>query len=239
MKLRISVMAVGSAWVLMATLTGQVGAVAGTVDPAPTHSYEMNEPAGATVMHDDGIPALDGLVGSEVQSGVVFDGATGYRFPRLAPNTPPAHPQHLVSIPDDPSLDPGNSTYSVEIRYRTTNKFGNLIQKGQSTTKGGQLKIQLPKGRPSCYYKGSLGRVGAGAPAPLIDGGWHTLRCTRTASAVDFYVDGVRVGHKSGASGTIDNALPMTIGGKPNCDQVTVTCDYFGGDVDYVRITKG
>jgi hypothetical protein len=221
-------------------LVSPAGRAAGdiTADPPPTHAYEMNDAVGATAMHDDATPPLDGRIGSEVQVGVVVDGATGYRFPRLTPNTPPAHPEHLVSIPDDPSLDPGSSSYSIEIRYRTTNKFGNLIQKGQAATKGGQIKIQLPQGRPTCYFKGSLGRVGTGAPAPLNDGAWHTLRCTRTPSAVDFYVDGVRVGHKNGASGLIDNALPMTIGGKPNCDQVTVTCDYFGGDVDFVHISK-
>jgi hypothetical protein len=234
---RITLLAAASTCALVISPAGH--AAGATTDPPVAHTYEMNEAVGATAMHDDGAPTLDGVIGSEVQVGVVFAGATGYRFPRLAPNTPPAHPAHLVSIPDDPTLDPGEGTYSIQIRYRTTNKFGNLIQKGQSATKGGQIKIQLPKGRPSCYYKGSLGRVGAGAPAPLSDGAWHTLRCTRTPSAVDFYVDGVRVGHKNGASGLIDNALPMTIGGKPNCDQITVTCDYFGGDVDYVHITKG
>jgi hypothetical protein len=199
----------------------------------------MNEADGATEMLDDLLPPLNGIIGTEVKVGVVYEGATAYRFPRLAPNTPPAHPEHLVTIPDDPSLDPGDDDYSIEIRYRNKNKFGNLIQKGQATTKGGQIKIQLPQGRPSCYYKGALGRVGAGSPTPLLDGAWHTLRCTRTASAVDFYVDGVRVGHKNGASGTIDNTSPMSIGGKPNCDQVKITCDYFGGDVDYVSISKG
>ena len=28
----------------------------------------------------------------------------------------------------------------------------------------------------------------------------------------------------------------MTIAGKGNCDQVEITCDYFSGDIDYVRI---
>jgi hypothetical protein len=204
-----------------------------------THVYEMNEAPGASVMTDTGSVRRNGKIGTEVTTGAVFDGAVGYRFPRLQPSTPPAHPQHVVTIADDPSLDPGTADFSVEIRYRSTNKFGNLIQKGQATTKGGQFKIQLPQGRPSCYYKGSVGRVGAGAPAPINDGRWHVLRCTRTSTAVDFYVDGVRVGHKNGVSGTIDNSLPWSIGGKTDCDQVKVTCDYFGGDVDYVRLEKG
>jgi hypothetical protein len=204
-----------------------------------THDYEMNEARGASVVHDTGATRVDGQVGSEVTTGVWSSGAKGYRFPYLRPNTPPAHPQHLVTVPDGPSVDPGTSDYSIEIRYRTTHAFGNLLQKGQSQTAGGQVKIQLPKGRPTCYFKGSQGRVGTGAKAPIDDGQWHVIVCTRTAGAVDFYVDGVRVGHKNGVSGKIDNRFPLTIGGKPQCDQVKVTCDYFSGDVDYVRIQKG
>jgi hypothetical protein len=30
----------------------------------------------------------------------------------------------------------------------------------------------------------------------------------------------------------------MTVGGKINCDQINVTCDYFSGDIDYIRISK-
>ncbi len=202
--------------------------------------WDMNEPSGATVMTDSGTAGVDGHVGAEVVTGVTYDGATGYRFARLQPNTPPAHPEHLVTVADTPFLDPGNAGfYAIEIRYRTTNKFGNLIQKGQAASKGGQFKIQLPKGRPSCYFKGPLGRVGTGAQSPINDGQWHVLRCEHTPTSTTFYVDGVRVGRKNGSTGTIDNALPLTIGGKPNCDQVTITCDYFGGDVDYVRVEKG
>ncbi|MBI5089945.1 MAG: PKD domain-containing protein, partial [Actinobacteria bacterium] len=36
-----------------------------------------------------------------------------------------------------------------------------------------------------------------------------------------------------------NNNWDLTIGGKPECDQVTVTCDYFTGDIDWVRIEKG
>jgi Concanavalin A-like lectin/glucanases superfamily len=221
--------------------TSMLWASGGAVGAATsvTHDYEMNEPAGATVMKDTGTTRVNGKIGSGVTTGVHVSGATAYRFPFLKPNTPPAHPEHLVSVPDSPSVDPGNSNYSIEIRYRTTNAFGNLIQKGQAQTSGGQIKIQLPKGRPSCYFLGSAGRVGAGGPRALNDGRWHLLRCTRTNSAVDLYVDGVRVGHKNGVSGDLDNSFPLTIGGKPRCDQIKVTCDYFSGDVDYVRITKG
>ena len=53
------------------------------------------------------------------------------------------------------------------------------------------------------------------------------------------YVDGVFRQPKNGSTGTIDNSVPMTVGGKINCDQVETTCDYFAGEIDYVKITKG
>jgi hypothetical protein len=201
--------------------------------------WEMNEGAGATVMHDSGPLGLNGSIGKEVQTGVSSGGATGYVFPRLTPNQPPAHPQHLVTVPNAAALNPGSGSFTVEIRYKTTNPFGNLIQKGQSTTNGGQFKIQLPKGKPQCYFKANLGRDGAEYNHAINDGQWHTLKCVRTATNVTLYVDGVKRGSTSGPIGNLTNTYPLTIGGKPNCDQVKVTCDYFGGSVDYVKITKG
>jgi hypothetical protein len=49
-------------------------------------------------------------------------------------------------------LNPGNDEYSVTVRYRTTHKFGNILQKGQATAKGGQVKIELPGGRVTCLF---------------------------------------------------------------------------------------
>jgi hypothetical protein len=228
---------------LFAAVASAALVIVGTAGPAHAatvvYDYQMNEPAGARVMIDSGPMHWNGVIGSEVQTGVTVLGATGYRFPRLTPNTPPAHPEHLVHIPDSDALDPGGANFSVEIRYRTTNDFGNLVQKGQATTPGGQFKIQLPGGKPQCYYKGTLGRVGVGYGVSLRDGNWHTLRCTRTGTLVELFVDGVRRDHNSGSIGTLSNAYDWTIGGKSNCDQIKVTCDYFGGNVDYVRLSKG
>ncbi|KRF04712.1 hypothetical protein ASG88_21120 [Nocardioides sp. Soil777] len=203
-------------------------------------SWEMNEPSGATTMTDSGPNGLHAPVDqSGLDTGFVFDGATGYSWPRRSPTTPPASPERVIVIPDNPSLDPRTDTFTVEIRYRTKEKFGNITQKGQSASPGGQWKIQNPGGLPSCLYKGSLTRGAVRSPIALNDNAWHVLRCVKTPTAVELWVDGVRVGRKLGAVGTIDNKIPMTIGGKINCDQITVTCDYFSGQIDYVRIYRG
>lgn len=202
--------------------------------------YRMDEPAGATVMKDSGGSAVDGSIGADIVSGARFDEVTGYRFPSVDPRTTTVRPGHLATIADSRAVDPGNADYSVEIRYRTRAENGaNLIQKGQATSPGGQFKIQVPEGSPQCYYQGSLGKVGASWQRPINDGRWHTLRCSRTSSGVSLYVDGVLRKRHTGSVGAIDNAYPIAIGGKSNCDMVKVGCDYFGGMIDYVKITKG
>jgi hypothetical protein len=210
---------------------------------AATHCYQMDEAAKAadaqSVMTDSGATPVDGTVGAFVNPGKIDGGTTYYQFPQVSPNTTPADRNHLVTIPDSPSVRPGDLDYTITIRYRTTHNFGNLIQKGQSATKGGQFKIQLPKGRPSCYFKGSVGRVGIGWTTSIADGQWHTLVCSRTSDRVTLSVDGAAPRVKRGVSGALDNTSPVSIGGKYTCDQVKITCDYFWGDVDYVSLQQG
>ena len=42
----------------------------------------------------------------------------------------------------------------------------------------------------------------------------------------------------SGNTGTISNTRPLTIGGNLICDQVTTSCDYYTGDIDYITISS-
>ena len=227
---------------------GAVALAAGLLVSAPPASgessieayYQMNEPVGATVMTDSSGNGIDGVVNpGGVRTGFVFDGATGYQWIRRNPTAPPASPGRIIQVADNPHLDPGTGTFAVEIRYRTKEKFGNIIQKGQARTAGGQWKIQNPQGRPSCLFKGSIRRVATRVKAPINDNIWHTLTCVRTSTEVRAYVDGVFNNRQRGNTGAIDNSLPMTIGGKLFCDQIKVTCDYFSGEIDYVRITRG
>ena len=113
-------------------------------------SWEMNEPGGATTMIDSGPNGLHAAVDqSGLDTGVSFDGATGYAWAYRVPTAPPKSPERVIQIPDNPNLDPRGDTFTVELRYRTREKFGNITQKGQSATPGGQFKIQNPGGRPS------------------------------------------------------------------------------------------
>jgi hypothetical protein len=225
-------LAVGCAVVVAAVAAGVsgAGAVSTTVLDLP-----LDEPAGAATAHDASGLGNHGRIGSRV----VMNGSYA-AFPYVKPGTVSYGLSQLITVPDAPSLDPGASRFTIELRYRTTHAFGNILQKGQATSPGGQVKLQQPKGRLTCMFKTSVGRATAGSGTTLLDDGrWHDIRCVRTTSRVTLYVDGVRTGVSNHTTGDLDNAKPWTIGGKPVCDGVEVTCDYFAGDVDRVRLSRG
>jgi laminin G domain protein len=200
--------------------------------------WQMNEPAGSRTMVQDSGYGINGTIGSHVLVGTALSGGgIGYRFPYLKPNTPPADPEHLVVVQHDPGLNPGTGDFAVELRMRTTHSFGNVIQKGQSGSAGGYFKFEQPSGKISCLFRGSVGSSTATSGTRRVnDGLWHTVRCERTSSSVVMTVDGAVTGRNTNPTGSIANTKPLTIAGKLSCDQVEVTCDYFSGELDYVRI---
>jgi hypothetical protein len=202
----------------------------------PVAVWAMNEGPAARTMIDSSGHGYHGAIGNEVLRGVSVDGATGYRFTRLEPNTPPTHPQHLVTVADQPGLDPGNRDYAVTIRLRTTYKFGNVVQKGQATVPGGNFKFQIPNGIVQCLFRGSEGTVMISSHHAYNDGRWHVVRCERTTDRVTMTVDNTVETWRRGRTGTIANTWPVSIGGKTNCTQLQVTCDYLAGDIDRVQI---
>jgi hypothetical protein len=78
-----------------------------------------------------------------------------------------------------------------------------------------------------------------GSGRPLNDGQWHTIRCERVAGSVAMWIDGVFHTRKNGATGSISNTWPLSIGGKINCDQIKVTCDYYAGLIARVQLDAG
>ena len=198
--------------------------------------WEMNEPRGASTMQDSSGSNIDGRIGDHVVTGVAAGASKGYQFPWIAPNTPPADPEHLVTVGDG-RLNPGTRNYAVTMRFKTSHSFGNIIQKGQSGTVGGYFKWQLPQGKLQCLFRGAAGSIAVSSLTKrLNDNVFHTVRCERTAQGVTMWVDGVKKGQKAGPTGSIANDKPLTIAGKAQCDQVRVTCDYFVGVIDRVQI---
>jgi hypothetical protein len=201
-------------------------------------NLQLNERAGATVAADTSGERHNGAIGSHVvMTGSYAD------WDRHAPNEGSAYGNaHLITVADDSdgSLDPEGSDFTIEFRFRTRDSFGNIMQKGQATTAGGQVKVQIPKGKVSCMFKTPAGTSTAtSGTTPLNDNAWHVIRCERTKTSVTMYVDGVRKGRNTNATGVLNNNKPWTFGGKSECNATTVSCDYFAGEIDYVRMTKG
>lgn len=241
---RVTLLAVPTLVATVATVavTAAGAAVGASATAVTTLDLEFDEPAGATVAVDSSGGGHDGLIGSHVRmNGSYAD------WDRHAPDAGIYYgADHLVVVDDaaDGSLDPGAGDFSVEIRLRMKDKFGNIIQKGQARTAGGQVKFQAPKGVVSCMFRSPTGVASIGSKTPLNDSLWHVVRCERTPTSVTMYVDGEFRNRIRKTTGTIDNKKPWTIGGKLDCDTSDPTvgadsCDYFPGDLDYVRITRG
>ena len=184
------------------------GAVSPDVAPGTTALFRMDEAPGATV---DGRqrprpPRRHRPRG--VQTGVVQEGATAYNWVRRPPEQYPASPERIVQVPDHIDLEPGDGPFTIQVRYRTKESFGNITQKGQANSRGGQWKIQSPQGIPSCLFQGADGQV---PPEPR-------RRSTTTRSRPrprahlhrrDDVVVGEQRNRKNGVTGTIDNDIPL------------------------------
>ena len=228
-----------AAWALL--VAGSTGASA---EPAIAAQWSMDEPAGATVMRDDGPFGLDGAIGDDVEPG---GGYYSFTWPwNVQPAELPPSVERLVVVDDAPALDPGLEDFEIEFRYRTNQNYGNVLQKGQNTTVGGYFKIEQPFGFATCLFKDAAGAQKAvQARTSTSDGEWHTIRCELDRSFGDFgrlrlFVDGQldQINTLNQPLGRIANDRPLTIGGKFQCNQVVVECDYFKGDVGEVTIRR-
>ena len=210
--------------------------------PVTTLDLELNDAAGSTTAVDSSGFGHDGAIGSHVK----MNGSTA-TIDRHPPDAGIYYgAAHLIMIDDAPdaSLDPGTGNFTVEFRFRSTVKFGNVIQKGQATAVGGQVKFQQPGGYMSCMFKSPNGQASIKSSIFTSDGAWHTIRCERTPTQVTLYVDGVfnkRIKH---TTSNINNTKPWTIGGKSDCDTSNPntgadSCDYWAGEMDWVKFTKG
>jgi len=199
-------------------------------------SWQMNEAGGARVMADSSGHGITGAIGSAVATGVQTSGTIDYQWSSVNPTAPPPKPERLVQV-NNSALNPGTRDYAVTIRYRTTHSYGNIIQKGQNATAGGYFKFEQPNGFITCLFKGATGQQRAiVSKIALNDGAFHTVRCERTTNQLTMTIDSSTKYTLTGPTGGISNTIPLTIGGKLNCDQIKVTCDYFAGTIDWITI---
>lgn len=218
----------------------------GTPPPAPPGTtvvaeWPMDEPAGSTRMTDVSGRAHHGAISPHAAAaGLVLTGAA-YEWSQRCRDCPPVALPRVVQVTDSADLEIPDPAvrWSLELRFSTTKSHGNLAQKGQSATPGGQIKVEDP-GALRCVFTGAGGRSAvAVGPTPLDDGRWHTVACVHTSTSVSQWVDGALVAQASVATGPIDNQEPFVIGGKTTCNQRSVGCDYFSGAIAWARISHG
>lgn len=202
--------------------------------------WELNEPAGSTVMTDSSGNHLDGTISPDAAAnGLTLDGSV-YTWSLRSPTAPPPQlPRVVQVVPESDKLDipDPNVTQTITFRFKTSKPYGNIMQKGQATDAGGQIKIENPGGYTQCVYHGGNGSyVAVASPIKLNDNKWHTFSCVHMAKQIQVWVDGAQVAQKNVSTGYINNAYPFVVGGKSRCDQVKVTCDYYSGQIDWIRI---
>ncbi len=209
--------------------------------------WRMEERSGST-MHDSSGHNLDGIIGSAVVTGVLT--SQGHRAYRFQGDRAVVNDRRLVRVPDNALLEPTNGTFAVTLRMKTGAHDPNIIQKGQSETTGGYWKFVLNDGWPRCHFRDgnhntlAIGFVNNTDPETKVDdNNWHVIRCERTTDGVRATIDPgtprAQTRFLRGSIGSVNNTFPLTIGGKRDCNGTTVTCDYFAGLIDWVRIKKG
>lgn len=125
----------------------------------------------------------------------------------------------LLEGPDRKAWDPGRRDFrfgvKVKIPKAQATRHMNAFQKGYHKQAGGQWKIQLDQGLPSCVVRGDVDRILVRGADSVTDGRWHRLVCWRTSEhGVRLFVDGKLVADKDAPTGRVANGAPLRIGAK-------------------------
>ena len=148
----------------------------------------------------------------------------------------------VVTVPDAPSLRPGNRNIALEVRVRPNRTDDvNVLQKGQFSASGHMIKLEVVGGSWNCIFKGAGGdhRIGnaTGIKGTARAGAWQTVRCLRQGNDISLVVNGVVKGRRTvGPNFISTQSKPVQIGGKVVCPY---HCDRLTGQVDYARVLIG
>lgn len=194
--------------------------------PSAVAFWHMDETSGTTASD------ASGLGNNGVDSHIIFvtpgfDGTGGaYSF----------NGSSQVVTSNSPSLNPGIADIALTAHVNTSVLPGavgdyDLIRKKKSAQ---IYKMEIIKtGQGYCQFKGTVANgVVKGGPN-LVDGQWHTIVCTKTATQISLTVDGVTIATKTVTVGSISNTIGVYLGRKPD------GTDAYTGLMDEVSITIG
>lgn len=124
----------------------------------------------------------------------------------------------IIEAADRRAWDPRRRDFSygtkVKVSRAEADRHSNLVQKGYYRQPGGQWKLQLDRGLPSCVVNGDEGRLRVRSTTSIADGAWHRLLCRRTDAGLVLRVDGAVAASGDGATGRVANAAPVRVGSK-------------------------
>jgi hypothetical protein len=153
-------------------------------------------------------------------------------------------PHVALQSGDSADLNPGirDIAFGADVLLAPgqTSTGQNVVQKGYSTTSS-QYKLQIDgtAGHPSCVlvdvHRPVIRMVRSAVT--IADGIWHRVRCQRTGTRLEVYVDGMLRGRTTvPADLNVANDLPLSIGAKGAYRDN----DQFNGTLDnvWVRITR-
>ncbi|MEA2506230.1 MAG: hypothetical protein QOH48_848 [Actinomycetota bacterium] len=197
-----------------------------TFTPTDVGLWTMNETSGGTMLDSGAAPANDGTLNNVTLGVPGVDGSTGYGFTR-----------GYVSVPDDPSLNPGSANVKVSISadpssLPTSGDF-DVMRKGDSPAQ--QIKMELlQSGALLCSFRGTSGSKEVSSTVTLLPNtGYHTLQCVKTTTQIQAVVDG-SVSVLNATIGCISNTAPVVIGAHGDGSY-----DFYRGSLDEAVITIG
>lgn len=124
----------------------------------------------------------------------------------------------IIEAADRRAWDPRRRDFSYGTKVKVSRaevvRHSNLVQKGYYRQPGGQWKLQLDRGLPSCVVNGDAGRLRVRSATSIADGAWHRLQCRRTSAGLVLRVDGAVAASGGGATGRVSNAAPVRVGAK-------------------------
>ncbi len=149
-------------------------------------------------------------------------------------------------VPGDESFTFGMDVMLPTQARRTERDDGdNLMQRGLFGS-GGQYKLQLDDGRPSCRVVGKLGEAFVQLREVLEPGQWYRLRCEKVHQRLSIFVaelpmsTGTEWDSASAWSltGTVGTIAPLSVGAKVNIrgGLVVDSPDQFNGILDNVMV---
>lgn len=153
----------------------------------------------------------------------------------------PASGTAMLRVKHSPRLNPGTADFTISAMVRLTedqrSAGANLVQKGTFNTSGGQWKLQLDSGVPSCRVAGTGGSPLIVSWGDSIAGdGWKFVECKRRGAVLSVNVaNGTPVTATGDASVDITNTSDVTIGAKGTGSNN----DQFHGEIDNVVFSVG